>query len=106
MVYAYGKTDEQVGRLSQEEVAFLRNHGAMVLEGDGDHGSTIDKLVRSDCSNAPYLDSVESVLLSECKIQTWSYQRKTQWVASPRYYHDLNSVLIAWIADEKEAHSF
>ena len=46
VVYAYGKTDEQVGRLSQEEVAFLRNHGAMVLEGDGDHGGTIDKLIK------------------------------------------------------------
>lgn len=45
VVYAYGKTDEQVGRLRAEEVTYLRDHGATVLESEGDHGGTIDELV-------------------------------------------------------------
>ena len=41
MVYIYGKTDKQVGRLSDAEVAFLGNKGVTVIVGDGGHGDAI-----------------------------------------------------------------
>lgn len=45
VIYAYGHLDEQVGRLSPEEVSFLEERGATVLRGEGDHGATISQLV-------------------------------------------------------------
>ena len=41
VVYVYGKTDEQVGRLLDAEVAFLEGKDVTVIVGDGDHGDTI-----------------------------------------------------------------
>ncbi len=43
VIYAYGETDEQVGRLTDAEVEFLNDHDAMVLVGNGGHGDTIDQ---------------------------------------------------------------
>ncbi|MCH9649944.1 MAG: hypothetical protein K0U98_17035 [Deltaproteobacteria bacterium] len=45
VVYAYGRLDEQVGRLTQEEVSFLKERGATVLSGEGNHGATISEFV-------------------------------------------------------------
>ncbi len=39
LVYVYGTVDEQVGRLSLAEVAFLEGRGATVVEYEGDHGT-------------------------------------------------------------------
>lgn len=45
VVYAYGKTDEQVGRLSKEEVEFLQSKNATVLESDGNHWETVSNFI-------------------------------------------------------------
>ena len=42
VIYAYGTTDEAVGRLTGEEVAFLESRGAEVLAVEGGHGSMLD----------------------------------------------------------------
>ncbi len=42
VIYAYGTTDEAVGRLTGEEVAFLESRGAKVLAVEGGHGSMLD----------------------------------------------------------------
>ena len=41
VTYIYGMVDEQVGRLSDAEIAFLREHGAAVRSVDGSHGDAI-----------------------------------------------------------------
>ncbi len=45
VIYAYSKSDEQVGSLSSQEVKFLQSKGVKVLEGNLDHGSTVDGFV-------------------------------------------------------------
>ncbi|MBT3187571.1 MAG: hypothetical protein HN335_01100 [Anaerolineae bacterium] len=42
VIYIYGKTDEQVGRLLEAEMTFLESKGTTVLVGEGDHSGTID----------------------------------------------------------------
>ena len=42
VIYAYGTTDEAVGRLTGEEVAFLESRGAKVLAVEGGHCSMLD----------------------------------------------------------------
>ncbi len=42
VVYASGLQDEQVGRLSDAELAFLADKGVQVLQAESDHGGTID----------------------------------------------------------------
>ena len=42
VIYAYGTTDEAVGRLTGAEVAFLESRGAKVLAVEGGHGSMLD----------------------------------------------------------------
>ena len=42
VIYAYGTTDEAVGRLTSAEVAFLESSGAEVLAVEGGHGSMLD----------------------------------------------------------------
>ncbi len=42
VVYASGLQDEQVGRLSDAELAFLADKGVQVLQTESDHGGTID----------------------------------------------------------------
>ena len=42
VIYAYGTTDEAVGRLTGEEVTFLESRGAEVLAVEGGHGSMLD----------------------------------------------------------------
>lgn len=39
VVYVYGTTDEQVGRLTADEVLFLTSRGADVIEYEGGHGT-------------------------------------------------------------------
>lgn len=50
VVYVYGTTDEQVGRLTVDEVSFLTSRGADVIEYEGGHGTpdsvTADALAR------------------------------------------------------------
>jgi hypothetical protein len=41
VIYVYGKKDQQVGRLSQQEVGFLKSKNAEVFAYDGGHGETI-----------------------------------------------------------------
>lgn len=43
VVYASGRQDEQVGRLSDAELTFLADKGVKVLQTEGDHGGTIDE---------------------------------------------------------------
>ena len=45
VVYAYGDTDEQVGRLTAAEVRFLEDAGATVQRSDGDHGGAVDEFL-------------------------------------------------------------
>ena len=45
VTYTYGETDEQVGRLTDAEVAFLNDHGASVLVSTGGHGEAIDEFI-------------------------------------------------------------
>ena len=42
VIYAYGTMDEPIGRLTEDEVAFLKARNAQVLEVEGGHGSMID----------------------------------------------------------------
>ena len=42
VIYAYGTTDQAVGRLTGAEVAFLESRGAAVLAVEGGHGSMLD----------------------------------------------------------------
>ena len=42
VIYAYGTMDQAIGRLTEDEVAFLKARNARVLEVEGDHGSMID----------------------------------------------------------------
>ena len=42
VIYAYGTTDEAVGRLTGAEVTFLESRGAEVLAVEGGHGSMLD----------------------------------------------------------------
>ena len=42
VIYAYGTMDRAVGRLTSDEVAFLRSRGAEVIAVMGGHGSMID----------------------------------------------------------------
>ena len=41
VTYIYGWLDDQVGRLTDAEVAFLNEHGATVRREEADHGGTI-----------------------------------------------------------------
>lgn len=43
--YGYGEVDEQVGRLTDDEIAFLQSQGATVARSDRDHGGAIDDLL-------------------------------------------------------------
>lgn len=45
VVYAYGQLDEQVGRLSANELTFLETKGVKVLRTAGGHGETIDETI-------------------------------------------------------------
>lgn len=38
VAYAYGKTDQAVGKLTDAEILFLENHGAKIFPNDGGHG--------------------------------------------------------------------
>ena len=42
VVYVYGDVDEQVGRLSEAEVAFLESRSATVIEYEGGHATPAD----------------------------------------------------------------
>ena len=42
VIYAYGTMDQAVGRLTENEVAFLDSRGAEVIAVTGGHGSMID----------------------------------------------------------------
>ena len=43
VIYAYGTTDREIGRLTAAEVAFLESRGAEVLAVEGGHGSMLDE---------------------------------------------------------------
>jgi hypothetical protein len=42
MTYVYGKTDQNVGRLTDAEIEFLQSKKATILSGNGDHDETIN----------------------------------------------------------------
>jgi|GEM_PF-691366 len=46
MLYAYGKTDEQIGALTKEEIDFLRSKGVKILEGNGNHEETVYEFIK------------------------------------------------------------
>ena len=43
VIYAYGTTDREIGRLTAAEIAFLESRGARVLAVEGGHGSMFDR---------------------------------------------------------------
>ena len=43
VIYAYGTTDREIGRLTDAEIAFLESRGARVLAVEGGHGSMLDE---------------------------------------------------------------
>jgi len=45
ITYVYGKTDQQVGKLTDSEVQFLQSKGANIIAGNGDHSDTIDDYI-------------------------------------------------------------
>lgn len=45
ITYVYGKTDQQVGKLTDSEVQFLQSKGANIIAGSGDHSDTIDDYI-------------------------------------------------------------
>lgn len=47
VIYAYGQFDEQVGRLTADELAFLEAKGVTVIRSEGGHGDTIDETINS-----------------------------------------------------------
>ena len=42
VIYAYGTTDREIGRLTDAEIAFLEARGARVVAVEGGHGSMLD----------------------------------------------------------------
>jgi len=50
LTYIYGATDQFVGRLTAEEVAFLESKNANVIEGSGDHDGTYDDFLAQGMS--------------------------------------------------------
>jgi hypothetical protein len=51
VIYVYGKTDEQVGSLSKEELEFLKFKKVEILEGNGNHGETINGFIKEGVEN-------------------------------------------------------
>jgi hypothetical protein len=51
IIYAYGKTDEQVGSLNEKEVEFLKSKNVKLLEGIGDHSETFNKFIKEGVEN-------------------------------------------------------
>ena len=43
VIYAYGTTDREIGRLTADETAFLESRGARVLAVEGGHSSMLDE---------------------------------------------------------------
>lgn len=48
VTYIYGKKDDAVGKLTDEEINFLQTKRAKVIAGEGDHGETIDTYANID----------------------------------------------------------
>ena len=44
LIYYYGKKDQSVGKLTDDEIAFLESKGAKVVGFDGGHNQTLDHL--------------------------------------------------------------
>jgi len=45
VTYVYGKTDNQVGKLTDSEIQFLQSKNATVISGNGGHSNTIDNKI-------------------------------------------------------------
>jgi len=45
ITYAYGKTDDQVGKLTDSEIQFLQSKNATIIFGNGGHSNTIDSKI-------------------------------------------------------------
>lgn len=45
VTYVYGKTDEQVGKLTDEEIEFLKSKNAIIISDDGGHSDAIDNKI-------------------------------------------------------------
>ena len=43
VIYAYGTTNRETGRLTDAEIAFLESRGAKALAVEGGHGSMLDE---------------------------------------------------------------
>ena len=43
VIYAYGTTDREIGRLTDAEITFLESRGARVVAVEGGHGSMLDE---------------------------------------------------------------
>ncbi len=54
VVYFYGYKDDQVGRLSNEEIKFLKSKNVPFLHYDKDHGGTIDEFLVNDFKKIVY----------------------------------------------------
>ena len=46
VTYVYGKKDEQVGRLTKNEIDFLKSKKVKLFIGEGTHGETVDSFIK------------------------------------------------------------
>lgn len=52
ITYIYGETDEAVGRLTDQEVAFLQSKNATIIAGNGNHDTTFDDFIEQGFNEA------------------------------------------------------